>query len=1338
MSYDIFKGLSIDWNGKTFVTTIRSSAPGVRDYIYSYDGLNWTTGADISNSTFLVGKDPYMVKWLGDKYVVCGGVTTSSGNTILKSSDGTSFSRINITNSSQRFYEIEENIEFNNTITFPKDVTLALGGASGDSTKIAYSLDGGISWTPSSNSSSIFSNSVNNALWNGKLWVAVGSGGNSIATSVDGNTWVGRGSYIFTTAGYGISWSNEKTLWVAGGEGTNSLAYSYDGVYWTGLGNSIINPVYDIQWNGSLWVAAGSPIRGNKSIAYSYDGLNWQLPAQTNLFDISAQRVFWNGSFWIGIGKSSVSNNSYNMTTSVDGVTWNMINNTSFTNEYLLNMYLNPNTNITFFTTYTFASPPTNLISTTSTDTTATISFTPPVTAVISYTITAVPTSGTSVSQTFSAPATSYTITGLQSGIPYTISMISTNILGNSPSSSSIVVIPKTYVATTVTHSVSGAVVPNTYISGSDSYTYYTLNNTSGSYTFTPGTDVSSIQLLIIGGGGAGGTIMGGGGGAGGFLYYPTYSVTPLSAYSSITIGAGGAGIVQVANATGNIGARGGNTTFNSIVAYGGGGGSFDNYSNISVTASNINGGSGGGKGGFAGGAYLIGPGTGTAGQGNNGATNSSRGAGGGGGSSSSGDASGNGGDGTLCTITGKSVYYAGGGSGMVNYYIGRNLGGLGGGGPASGSDPRFYAVDALDGINYGSGGGGGLTSNSAFVYNGGSGASGVVIIAFKTVYSSVLPPTNLSVSAFTSTTISVSFTAPSGSVTNYLATITSPLGDVITQSFSAPTTSCTITGLLPGLSYTIKLATLNSTGRSVDSSGVTQITKICYAITYPDTYSSFYWFDPGASSYKSQYIDISGGFAYKNGRYTASASGVSDIYLSNGIPSNAFNIINKNSIFNATNYVYGSTYVGTANTTYNGTISASGEWLQIQLPYSMNIKSYTIFGADALSTKGLLLGSTNGTTWSLVSKYFNYSMLDALPFNGPLTTNVSSTLFYSYYRCVFINAGSNTVYLSSLTLNGIVDISTSGALNPPTNLTVTSYTYNSISISFTPPTGTITNYTISAVAPDGSITTKTFASPASSYVITGLQPNTSYNITMNATNTSVTSVNSNVISQTTATGLTITFPDSYASFTLSGTYATDTFSNTVKTLTVSGATTARNGTYTVTASSAYNSQYVPYFAFINGTPPNPWRSGSISTSLGPNGILAYSSGGYNAGIVFQGGGGINPIPIGAGSSRGAYGEWIQIQFPFSINLTGMTVNGSFNSGYILGSTNGSTWALINLCFTTGYKTPTMTNESKTFTFTTPNNYSYIRLVVSNFNMWDTTSGTTNIYSISYTGTVIV
>jgi hypothetical protein len=252
----------------------------------------------------------------------------------------------------------------------------------------------------------------------------------------------------------------------------------------------------------------------------------------------------------------------------------------------------------------------------------------------------------------------------------------------------------------------------------------------------------------------------------------------------------------------------------------------------------------------------------------------------------------------------------------------------------------------------------------------------------------------------------------------------------------------------------------------------------------------------------------------------------------------------------------------------------------------------------------------------------------------------------------------------------------------------------------------------------------------------------------MNATNTSlsqVTSVNSNTISQTTASGINITFPDSYATFTISPTFATDTLSNTVKSITVSGANTARNGTYIVSSSSAYNSQYVPYFAFIDGNTSNTWRSGGISTSLGVSGVLPYTAGGYNTGLYHQGGGSggttfNTSVNNNAAFTRGCHGEWIQIQFPFSINLTGVTINGFFNAGYVLGSTNGTTWSLIHLCSIDGYKTPTMTRTSKTFTFTTTGNYSYIRLVVSIFNRWDFSqfNTSTNITSISYTGTVIV
>jgi hypothetical protein len=921
--------------------------------------------------------------------------------------------------------------------------------------------------------------------------------------------------------------------------------------------------------------------------------------------------------------------------------------------------------------------------------------------------------------------------------------MTSTNAFGTSSSSNSVTA--NIDIGTILNHSISGSIIPTTYISGSDSYTYYTLNITSGTYTFIPGTDISNIQLLIVGGGGAGGALHGGGGGAGGLLYYPSYSVSPLTTYASISIGGGGVGGVNgfQYSTTGLIGGKGGNTTFNSLIALGGGGGSFNNFSNIAVNASLMNGGSGGGKGGFDGGANLVGPGTGTAGQGTSGATNTANFSGGGGGSSSTGDASGNGGDGTLINITGSSIYYAGGGAGSTNFNR-KGIGGLGGGGGSSGGGATYFA---FDGNNYGSGGGGTGRYNN-YLYRVGGGYPGVVIIAFKTKYSATLnPPTNLAVTSFTISTIVVSFSPPSGTVTSYLVSATSALGEVSTQSFNAPISSCTISGLKSGINYTIKIASLNISGRSIDSNSITQTTKIGYSITYPDTYSSFRYFDPGASFYNSQFIDISGGLSYKNGRYTASASSVSGVFAATGIPSNAFNIINKNGPgWLAADNIYSFTYLGTAKTTYNSTLSASGEWLQIQLPYSLQLKRFTAFGTGSyeMFRDGLLLGSSNGTTWNLVH-IFNVDLyLDILPFSGPITKFVSTNVFYSYYRFVAIG-GSNVGSLGLLSLNGIVDVTTSGTLNPPTNLTVSSFTYNSITISFTQPNGTITNYNVCAVSPDGTIITQTFASPATSYVITALQPNTTYNIIMSATNTTLTSVNSNMITQTTADGICITFPDSYATFTLSPTYTTDVLSNTVTSINVSGETSARNGTYIVRSSSAYNSQYVPYIAFVNDNSNNSWRSGQISTSLGQTGILAYSTGPYYRGYEYRGtGSGATTFNTAINNNqsftRGAHGEWIQIQFPFSINLSSATIKGEFNGGYILGSNNGTTWSLIHLCMIDGYKTPSMTNTVKTFTFTTESNYSYIRLVVSIFNRWDFVNEftTANINSVSYSGTIIV
>jgi hypothetical protein len=111
-----------------------------------------------------------------------------------------------------------------------------------------------------------------------------------------------------------------------------------------------------------------------------------------------------------------------------------------------------------------------------------------------------------------------------------------------------------------------------------------TLSNSS----WTCPAGVTQIELLVVAGGGGGGFNGGGGGGAGGLIYSPAYPVTAGSAYT-VSVGQGGAG----SGASVTIGTPGSDSSFNNIVALGGGGGN-----SRSVSGSMIAGGSGGGGSG--------------------------------------------------------------------------------------------------------------------------------------------------------------------------------------------------------------------------------------------------------------------------------------------------------------------------------------------------------------------------------------------------------------------------------------------------------------------------------------------------------------------------------------------------------------------------------------------------------------------------------------------------------------------------------------------------------------------------------------------------------------------
>jgi hypothetical protein len=263
----------------------------------------------------------------------------------------------------------------------------------------------------------------------------------------------------------------------------------------------------------------------------------------------------------------------------------------------------------------------------------------------------------------------------------------------------------------------------------------------SYSNTFTPtcaGPEGKVEVLCVAGGGGGGRQHAGGGGGAGGLVHNSGFSLTNNSAVS-LTVGQGG-----LAGSTDGFDQSmtdGGNSTFSTITATGGGKGGEEN--------SPRNGTAGGSGGGGSGYATATTGGAGTSGQGNAGggggtpsADNTYGQGGGGGGAGGAGsDGSegtnnppGNAGAGLAYDISGELKFYAGGGGGgswdttTGNANPGGSGGsGVGGKGGAGGSNHGFSGQNGVP--NTGSGGGG--SPGSAQPRSGGNGANGTVIVRY-------------------------------------------------------------------------------------------------------------------------------------------------------------------------------------------------------------------------------------------------------------------------------------------------------------------------------------------------------------------------------------------------------------------------------------------------------------------------------------------------------------------------------------------------------------------------------------------------------------------------------
>lgn len=254
-----------------------------------------------------------------------------------------------------------------------------------------------------------------------------------------------------------------------------------------------------------------------------------------------------------------------------------------------------------------------------------------------------------------------------------------------------------------------------------DSTYYYHTFGSSG--TFTPKQSLTCDYLIVAGGGGGGGGYGAGAGGGGGYRYFTGGSFTATG--YTVTVGAGGTGGAAIVNGNGT---KGGDSTFNSLTATGGGLGGGD----ANTGGSGGSGGGGGGNNNVSGGAGNT-PST-TPSQGNAGGSTvtaaTTYGGGGGGGISSAGGngaagVGGTGGNGTANSISGLSVTYSSGGGGGAETSTTGNRG-IGGTNAGNGGVNGVLATSGV--VNTGSGGGGGGGLSRA---TGGNGGSGVVVIRY-------------------------------------------------------------------------------------------------------------------------------------------------------------------------------------------------------------------------------------------------------------------------------------------------------------------------------------------------------------------------------------------------------------------------------------------------------------------------------------------------------------------------------------------------------------------------------------------------------------------------------
>ncbi len=379
------------------------------------------------------------------------------------------------------------------------------------------------------------------------------------------------------------------------------------------------------------------------------------------------------------------------------------------------------------------------------------------------------------------------------------------------------------------------------------------------------------------------------------------------------------------------------------------------------------------------------------------------------------------------------------------------------------------------------------------------------VIAGASSVPAPPAAPTGLTVTGTTSSSVSLSWTAPAGTVTGYEVFEQNGLfGNTLVASPS--TTSVTITGLGPSTSHTYFVEAVNNAGAGPGSSTVSVTTSAASAPAAPTgltvtgttsgtvslswtapsgTVTGYKVFENGSSTALSTGVSISGTTATVSG-LTASTTYTFKVAATNSAGTGA-----QSSSVSATTAASGGTVPGaptglTVTGTTSGTVSLS--WTAP----SGTVTGYKVFenGSSTPLSTGVSISGTTATVSGLAAST-TYTFTVA-------ATNSAGT-----------GAQSSPVSATTAASGGTVP----GA---PTGLTVTGTTGTTVSLSWTAPTGTVTGY---QVFENGSSTplSSGVSISGTTATVSGLTRATTYTFTVAAVNAAGTGPKSNSVSATTS-----------------------------------------------------------------------------------------------------------------------------------------------------------------------------------------------------------------------------